>query len=84
MLSFDFDTSSFPQSALERLKDYLKIQKEEARETILESFRHREDTKTENVVSFDRSGNTMMFTFEETTPDGKKQTDSQQLYRKPE
>ena len=84
MLSFDFDTSSFPQSALERMKDYLKIQKEEARETILESFRHREDTKSENVVSFDRSGNTMMFTYEETTPDGKKQTTSQQLYRKPE
>ena len=84
MLSFDFDTSSFPQSALERLKDYLKIQKEEARETILEAFRRREDTKAEDVVSFDRSGNTMMFTYEETTPDGKKQTTSQQLYRKPE
>jgi hypothetical protein len=84
MLSFDFDTSSFPQSALERMKDYLKIQKEEMRETILEAFRHREDTKAEDVVSFDRSGNTMMFTYEETTPDGKKQTDSQQLYRKPE
>ena len=84
MLSFDFDTSSFPQSALERLKDYLKIQKEEARETILEAFRRREDTKAEDVVSFDRSGNTMMWTYEETTPDGKKQTDSQQLYRKPE
>ena len=84
MLSFDFDTSSFPQSALERLKDNLENKKEEARITILEAFRHREDTKTEDVVSFDRSGNTMMFTFEETTPAGNKQTMSQQLYRKPE
>ena len=84
MLSFDFDTSSFPQSALERLKDDLENKKEEARITILEAFRHREDTKHENVVSFDKSGNTMMFTFEETAPDGNKQTMSQQLYRKPE
>lgn len=84
MLSFDFDTSSFPQSALERLKDDLEMRKEEMRVTILEAFRRREDTKTEDVVSFDRSGNTMMWIYEETTPDGKKQTDSQQLYRKPE
>jgi len=84
MLSFDFDTSSFPQSALERLKDNLEIKKEEARIGILEAFRHREDTKAEDVVSFDRSGNTMVFTFEETAPDGNKQTMSQQLYRKPE
>ena len=84
MLSFDFDTSSFPQSALERLKDTLEIRKEEARIGILEAFRHREDTKAEDVVSFDRSGNTMVFTFEETAPDGNKQTMSQQLYRKPE
>ena len=84
MLSYDFDTSSFPQSALERLKDDLKMRKEEMRVTILEAFRHREDTKTENVVSIDRSGNTMVFTFEETTTDGNKQTDSQQLYRLPE
>jgi hypothetical protein len=72
MLSFDFDTSNFPQSALERLKDSLEIKKEMAREYILESFRHQ-DTKYEDVVSFDRSGNTMVWT---------NQTSSTQLYRK--
>ena len=73
MLSFDFDTSNFPQSALERLKDSLEIKKEMAREYILESFRHQ-DTKYEDVVSFDRSGTTMVWT---------NQTSSTQLYRKP-
>ena len=84
MLSFDFDTSNFPQSALERLKDSLEIKKEMARNYILEQFRHQENTKYEYVVSFDRSGNTMMWTFEETTPAGNKQTTSLQLYRKKE
>lgn len=84
MLSFDFDTSNFPQSALERLKDSLEIKKEEARKGLLEMFRHRDDRKYDNVVSFDKSGNTMVWKTEEPTPDGKKQTVSQQLYRKPE
>ena len=82
MLSFDFDTSSFPQSALERLKDSLEIKKDEARKGTLEMFRHREDTKHESVVSFDKSGNTMAWTSEETSPVGNKQTTSLQLYRK--
>ncbi len=84
MLSFDYDTSNFPQSALERMKDSLEIEKEETRKKFLEMFRHREDTKYESVVSFDKSGNTMSWTHEETTPAGNKQTTSMQLYRKPE
>ena len=84
MLSFDYDTSSFPQSALERMKDSLEIEKEETRKEFLEMFRHREDTKHESVVSFDKSGNTMVWTSEEITPAGNKQTSSMQLYRKPE
>jgi hypothetical protein len=84
MLSCDFDTSNFPQSALERLKDSLEIKKEMARNYILKTFRHRTDTKVENVVSFDRSAHTMVWTFEEPTPTGNKQTTSIQLYRKPE
>ena len=84
MLSFDYDTSSFPQSALERMKDSLEIEKEETRKEFLEMFRHREDTKHESVVSFDKSGNTMVWTHEESTPAGNKQTTSMQLYRKPE
>lgn len=84
MLSFDYDTSNFPQSALERMKDSLEIEKEETRKKFLEMFRHREDTKHESVVSFDKSGNTMVWTHEESTPAGNKQTTSMQLYRKPE
>ena len=84
MLSFDFDTSNFPQSALERLRDSLEIKKEMARKYILESFRHRDDTKAEYALSFDKSANTMVWTFEEPTPSGNKQTTSIQLYRKPE
>ena len=84
MLSFDYDTSSFPQSALERMKDSLEIEKEETRKEFLEMFRHREDTKHESVVSFDKSGTTMVWTSEETTPAGNKQTSSMQLYRKTE
>ena len=83
MLSFDFDTSNFPQSSLELLKDSLEIKKEEVKNYILEQYRHL-DSKYEYVVSFDKSGNTMVWTFEETTPAGNKQTTSFQLYRKPE
>ena len=81
MLSFDFDTRNFPQSSLERMKDSLEIKKEMMRKDILESFRHQ-DAKAEYVVSFDKSGNTMMFTHEETTPSGNKQNSSFQLNRK--
>ena len=83
MLSFDFDTSNFPQSALERLKDSLEIQKEWTKNNILISIR-QQTLKFDEVVSFDRSGNTMVWTHEETTPAGNKQTTSLQLYRKPE
>ena len=81
MLSFDFDTRNFPQSSLERMKDSLEIKKEMMRKDILESFRHQ-DAKADYVVSFDKSGNTMMFTHEETTPSGNKQNSSFQLNRK--
>ena len=83
MLSFYYDTSNFPQSALERMKDSLEIEKEETREYILECFR-QQTLKYEDVVSFDKSGNTMVWTYEETTPAGNKQTTSLHLYRKPE
>ena len=82
MLSFDFDTSSFPQSALERLKDSLEIKKEYARNGILETFRHRNDTTYEIVVSFDKSGNTMACTEQTKTPTGQMETTTWQMYRK--
>ena len=83
MLSFDFDTSNFPQSALERLKDSLDIKKEMAKKDILEQMR-KQTMKSEDVVSFDKSGSTMIWTSEETTPAGNKQTTSLQLSRIPE
>jgi hypothetical protein len=83
MLSFDFDTSNFPQSTLERLKDSLEFVKEMMRRSILENFR-QQTMKFDEVVSFDKSGNTMVWTHEESTPAGNKQTTSMQLYRKPE
>ena len=83
MLSFDLDTSNFPQATVERLKDTLEFQKEWVRRNLLENFR-QQTLKFDEVVSFDRSGNTMVWTHEETTPAGNKQTTSLQLYRKPE
>ena len=83
MLSFDFDTSNYPQSALERMKDSLEIKKAEHRNNILVEIR-KMTLKSEDVVSFDKSGNTMICTSEETTPSGNKQLSSVQLYRQPE
>ncbi len=83
LLSFYMDTSNFPQSALERLKDSLEIKKEMAKKTIMEQMR-TQTWKAEDVVSFDKSGNTMVWTSEETTPAGNKQQHTLQLFRKPE
>ena len=83
LLSFDLDTSNFPQSYLEYLKDSMEIKKEMLRNYLLEQYRHIE-TKYDHVVSFDKSGNTMVWTLKTTTPAGNKQTSSVQLYRKPE
>ena len=83
VLSFDFDTSNFPQATVERLKDTLDFYKEMTRKGFMEKFQ-QQTLKFDEVVSFDRSGNTMVWTHEETTPTGNKQTTSLQLYRKPE
>ena len=82
MLSFDFDTSNFPQSTLEHLKDTLEFDKEMMRRGILEKFR-QQTLKFEEVVSFDRSAGTMVWTWthEDITPAGKT---SLHLYRIPE
>ena len=81
--SFDLDVSSLPQSALDRIKDSLEIKKEWMKESLLDMLR-QQNPRYECVISFDKSGNTMIWTTEETTPTGKKQTTSTQLYRKPE
>ena len=58
MLSCDIDLSSLPQSALDRL-DSLDVKLEMTKEYILETFRHQ-SRKEMNVVSFDKSGNSML------------------------
>ena len=83
ILEYDFDTSNFPQSALERLKDSLEIKKDITKKFLLEQIR-LQITEEEHIVSFDKSGKTMVWITEETTPGGNKQTSSRQLYRKPE
>ena len=59
------------------------IKKEMAKKDILEQMR-KQTMKSEDVVSFDKSGSTMIWTSEETTPAGNKQTTSLQLSRIPE
>ena len=78
LLSFDIDRSSFPQSALERMKDSLDIQIEMMKDYILELLR-QQPRKEVNIVSFDKSGNSMLW----NTTDNEEKT-SLQLYRKPE
>ena len=80
---FDLDTSNFPQSALERLKDSLDFKKEELKNNLLDYMRHQ-DTKSTQTVSFDKNGKTMIWIYEQTTPAGNKQTASKQLTRKPD
>lgn len=81
--SFDLDVSSLPQSALDRIKDSLEIKKEWMKESLLEMLR-QQNPKEEFGISFDRSGNTMIWTKEFASPTGQKQTTSTQLYRKQE
>lgn len=83
LLSFDFDTSSFPQSALERLKDSLEIKKEMGKQSFIEQFR-QQTFKFINIIAFDKSGNTMVWTSAETLAKGAKRAPSTQLHRKPE
>ena len=82
LLSFDVDTSNFPKSAQERLKDSLEIKKQDARSGLLELFKQQVSTFNINcVASFDRSGNTMILTSQENTPTGQKDTSTRQLFR---
>ena len=80
---FDIDTSNFPQSALERLKDSLDIKREEAKSSMQDYIRQW-DMKSTQIVSFDKYGKTMIWIMEETTPAGNKHTTSKQLTRNPE
>ena len=82
LLTFDMDTSNFPKSAQERLKDSLEIKKQDARAGLLELFKQQVSTFNINcVASFDRSGNTMILTSQENTPTGQKDTSTRQLFR---
>ena len=78
LLSFDIDRSSFPQSALDRMKDSLDIKIEMMKDYILEALR-QQPRKDVDIVSFDKSGNSMLW-----NSTGSEEKTSIQLYRRPE
>ena len=80
----DLDLSGLPQTTLERIKDSLDIKKDMLKESMLQAIKQQPVVTHEWIVSFDKSGDTMIWTGEETTPAGNKQTYSTHLYRKTE
>lgn len=83
LLSLDLDTSSFPQVALERLKDSLDIKKQEAKKFIVESIKSQASTCNRHcAIKFDGSGNTMVQSGLTGGSSGKQETFTTQLYRK--
>ncbi len=79
--SFDLDVSNLPQTALDRFDSL------DGKKNMIDYFLNmlrQQNPREEVVISFDKSGNTMVWTKEGTTPTGQKQTTSIQLYRKPE
>ena len=83
IIEFDFDTSNFPQSALERLKDSLDIKKDEVRKNAMGLIRQQR-VNDKMIVSLDKSAQSMVWISKQTTPSGNKQTSSLQLFRTPE
>lgn len=81
LISFDLDTSNFPQAVLDSLKDSLEIEKEMAKNFLFDEIMNIPHRSVFNI-SFDKSGRTMVWKTEETTPSGKKQTVSYQVYRR--
>lgn len=81
LLDFQMDTSKFPQTALERVKDSLEIKKQGMKEGITSMMKQRDYDAT-YAVSFDKTGNTMLWALQQITPSGKKQTITLQLNRK--
>lgn len=83
LLSLDLDTSSFPQVALERLKDSLDIKKQEAKKFIVESIKSQASACNRHcAIKFDGSGNTMVQSGLTGGSSGKQETFTTQLYRK--
>ena len=82
LLSFDIDLSSLPQSALDRIKDSLEINKEMMKNYLLETLRQSPWTEV-SIVSFDKIGNTMLL-IDASASDSHMEKTSVQLYRKPE
>lgn len=80
ILSFDMDLSSLPQSDLDRMKDSLEIKTETMKSYILESFK-QQPIKTLRIVSFDKTGNTMLW-IDATDSGSHMEKTSVQLYRK--
>ena len=70
ILSFDMDTSNFPESAKERLKDSMDIKIQEGKEAMTEMFKLGGASIFNDtcVISFDKSGNTMVCSQHKSTP----------------
>ena len=81
LLSFDMDVSNFPKSALERLKDSMEIKKERLKNFFMESIK-QQTFKESFVITVDKGGNTMVWTWEVPTPAGNTQKNSIQVTRK--
>ena len=79
ILSFDVDLSSLPQSAIDRM-DSLDIKTEMMKDYFLEMIR-QQSHKDVNVISFDKSGNSMMWIMEGNSAGNNEKT-SFLLYRK--
>ena len=60
LLSFELDLSGLPQSAIEREKDSLEINKEEIKATSLEMLKVQNKFDYVDAVSIDKSGNNMV------------------------
>ena len=60
LLSFELDLSGLPQSAIEREKDSLEINKEEIKAESLQALKTQNEFDFVDAVSIDKSGNNMV------------------------
>ena len=80
----EIDTSNFPQSALERLKDSLEIKKKQFKELMLNDIQQKFKDKEVFAVSFDKKTNSMILTTEGIFLSGSNQEVTMQFFRKSE
>ena len=81
MLSLDVDFSRLPKAALERKKDSLEIVKQQIKDHLMQNLRQLNWTWSQKV-SFDITGDIMLWENENETLWGKTETETEQLFRK--